>query len=82
MEALMANSAHLKILSQGVHVWNSWRKNRAFISPDLSGADLTNRNFAGINFSNTNLDSVDFTHTNLTGARFLSASLEGTIGLA
>ena len=77
----MANFTHLKILTQGVHVWNSWRNNRIFISPDLSGANLTNRNLAGANFSNTNLDSADFTNTNVTGARFLGATLEGTIGL-
>ncbi len=77
----MANYTHLKILTQGVHVWNSWRHNRVFISPDLSGADLTNRNLAGVNFSNTNLDNTDFTNTNLTGARFIDASLERTIGL-
>lgn len=77
----MANIAHLKILTQGVHVWNSWRQNRVFISPDLSGANLTNRNLAGVNFSNTNLDSADFTNTNVDGARFLGASLERTIGL-
>ncbi len=77
----MADYKHLKILLQGVHVWNSWRRNRVFIAPDLSGANLTNRNLAGVDFSNTNLDSTDFTHTNLTGARFLGASLEGTVGL-
>ena len=77
----MANFTHLKILTQGVHVWNIWRHNRVFISPDLSGANLTNRNLAGVNFSNTNLDGTDFTHANLSGARFLGATLEGTIGL-
>ena len=77
----MANYTHLRILMQGVHVWNSWRHNRIFISPDLSGASFTNRNLTGVNFSNTNLDHADFTNANLTGARFLGASLEGTIGL-
>ena len=77
----MANNAHLKILTQGVHVWNSWRQNKVFTSPDLSGANLTNRNLAGVNFTNTNLDSANFTNTNVAGARFLGATLEGTIGL-
>ena len=77
----MANYTHLKILTQGVHVWNIWRHNRTFVSPDLSGANLTNRDLVGVNFSNTNLDGADFTHANLAGARFLDASLEGTIGL-
>ena len=77
----MANYTHLRILTQGVHVWNSWRHNRIFISPDLSGANLTNRNLVGVNFSHTNLDGADLTHANLAGARLLDASLEGTIGL-
>jgi uncharacterized protein YjbI with pentapeptide repeats len=78
----MANYTHLRILLQGVHVWNSWRRNRSFISPDLSGADLTNRDLAGADFSNTNLDGTDFTNTNLVGARFIGATLKGTAGLA
>jgi hypothetical protein len=78
----MASQTHLRILKQGVHVWNSWRHNRASISPDLSEADLTNRNLAGVNFSNTNLDGADFTRTNLAGANLMDASVEGTIGLA
>jgi hypothetical protein len=61
----MASQTHLRILKQGVHVWNSWRHNRASISPDLSEADLTNRNLAGVNFSNTNLDGADFTRTGI-----------------
>ena len=80
-EALMANQAHLKILMQGVHVWNIWRKNRASIFPDLSGANFANRNLAGCDFSNTNLDGADLTNANVAGARFHGASLEGTRGM-
>ena len=78
----MADHSHLKILKQGAHVWNGWRRNRASISPDLSGANLANRNLAGCDFSNTNLDGADLTNANVAGARFHGASLEGTIGLA
>lgn len=77
----MADRGHLKILMQGAHVWNSWRRNRASIIPDLSGANLANRNLAGCDFSNVNLDGADFTNANVDGARFHGASLEGTIGL-
>lgn len=77
----MASPTHLRILAQGVHVWNSWRHNRESVSPDLSRADLTNRNLAGVNFSNANLDGADFTNTNLNGAKLFGASLEGTVGL-
>ena len=77
----MANQAHLRILAQGVHVWNSWRHNKVSISPDLSKAHLTNRNLTGVNFSHTNLNGADFTHTNMAGANLFDASLEKTIGL-
>jgi hypothetical protein len=77
----MASQTHLRILKQGVHVWNSWRHNKASISPDLSGADLSNRNLAGVNFSNTNLDGADFTKTNMEGANLTGASVDGAIGL-
>jgi uncharacterized protein YjbI with pentapeptide repeats len=77
----MASPTHLRILTQGVHVWNIWRHNKKFISPDLSGADLTNRNLAGFNLSNTNLDGADCTKTNLAGANISGASFDGTVGL-
>ena len=77
----MASQSHLRILMQGVHVWNSWRHNKVSVSPDLSGAILTNRNLAGVNFSNANLNGADFTNTNLAGANLTGASLEGTVGL-
>ena len=77
----MANRTHLRILSQGVNVWNTWRKNRPTISPNLSGADFSNRDLRGADFSNTNLNGANFTHTNMVGAKLNGASLEGTIGL-
>lgn len=78
----MANHGHLRILTQGVHVWNSWRHNRASASPDLSGADLSNRDLTGVNFANANLNGADLTNANLAGANLTGASLEGTKGLA
>ncbi len=36
----MANEEHLKILKQGVEVWNKWRQENPEIEPDLVGADL------------------------------------------
>jgi uncharacterized protein YjbI with pentapeptide repeats len=37
----MANPEHLKILDQGVEVWNKWREDKPDITPDLSGANLS-----------------------------------------
>jgi hypothetical protein len=36
----MANPEHLKILQQGVAVWNAWREGNPEIILDLSGANL------------------------------------------
>lgn len=77
----MANRAHLRVLRQGVNVWNTWRRNRPTISPDLSGADLTNRDLTGANLANTNLNRSNVTHANLTRVDMVGASLDGTIGL-
>ncbi len=77
----MANYTHVKILSQGVYVWNRWRHNRPYVSPDLSGANLSGRNLTGIDFSNTNLDGADFTYANMRGANLANASIEGAKGL-
>jgi hypothetical protein len=63
----MANPEHLKILKQGVKVWNRWlAKNFGYVEkPDLSGADLN-----GIS-----LDRIDLRGVNLHGANFIQASL-------
>jgi len=39
----MANPEHLKILKQGVKVWNAWRRKNPDIKPDLSQTDLSKR---------------------------------------
>ncbi len=36
----MANPEHLKILKQGVEVWNKWREKEHMIQPDLERVDL------------------------------------------
>lgn len=82
----MANLKHLKILKQGVQVWNEWRGETSGglkglwmdnlfnedTSPDLSGVDLHE-----MNLSHANLSEVDFTNANLDGINFHDASLVG-----
>ena len=47
----MANQAYHEIVSQGVLVWNAWRKANASIRhPDLSEVDLRDINLYGANF--------------------------------
>ena len=58
----MANPEHLKILKQGVDVWNEWREKNPLIEPDLSGANLEYLRLEEIDFNKTN-----FRKANLTG---------------
>ena len=54
----MAKREHLKILGQGVDVWNKWRKENLEIKPDLSGADLGGADLRGSNLKETELDGA------------------------
>jgi uncharacterized protein YjbI with pentapeptide repeats len=51
----MANEDHLRILQQGVKVWNKWREENPGIEPDLSVADLKAADLRGANLSGSNL---------------------------
>ena len=61
----MANEEHLKILGQGVKVWNAWRKENPKVQPDLTEASLVRADLAG----------VDLTGADLTGAMLCQANL-------
>lgn len=84
----MANEEHLKILNQGVEVWNRWREENPGIKPDLSKADLSGANISGANLIEanligTNLGGADLREANLSeadpvGADFSGANLSGT----
>lgn len=65
----MANPNHLMLLEDSL-LWNEWRIRQPEIIPDLSGADLQDRNFRGIDFSQCNL-----IETNLSGANLIEANL-------
>lgn len=68
----MANPEHLKILKQGVEVWNEWQEKHPNVLPDLSEADLR-----WVNLSTANLLGADLFETNLKGADLSSAKLLG-----
>lgn len=71
----MANEEHLKILEQGVEVWNKWREGNE-VEPDLSDADLSGRDLVSweiVDLSNTNLRRVNF-----SGADLSQADLSGS----
>ena len=77
----MADEEHLKILQQGVAVWNDWReKNPKLIRPDLTkanltGADLTRANLIGADLTRADLSEAELTRADLTRANLTEAEL-------
>jgi uncharacterized protein YjbI with pentapeptide repeats len=80
----MANEEHLKILRQGVEVWNRWRKENPGLWPDLRGANLSKADLHGANLGKANLsraalNEAEFLHVaavalggaDLSGAKIL-----------
>jgi uncharacterized protein YjbI with pentapeptide repeats len=79
----MANKKHLKIINQGVQVWNDWRNKNPQIRPDLSNtylsrANLRGANLSGANLSHANLSRADLIRANLSRADLIRANLNGT----
>src|SRR5262249_41085501 len=66
----MADEEHLKIIQQGVDVWNEWRKKKPEIKSDLSEVDLR-----GANLTGANLLSADLSGANLHKAELELAGL-------
>jgi uncharacterized protein YjbI with pentapeptide repeats len=82
----MANKSHLRILAQGVEVWNSWRDEEGsevkpnFDRADFSGWDLSEANLSyadlwWANLSETNLSKAELSSANLTYANLSGADL-------
>ena len=53
--------AHLRILEEGVDVWNQWREDNPEIRPTLAyfRTELVGANLMSVNFSDTSLSSSD-----------------------
>jgi hypothetical protein len=78
----MADEQHLKILKQGVGVWNRWRKEKHDVRPDLSRADLRRVHLRGAdlwraNLQQANVSGADLVRAELGGADFAEAKLRG-----
>lgn len=76
----MAKREHLKILKQGVAVWNEWRKENPKVIPDLGGIDLfktkrSGENLREINFSGAYLDEATLSWADLSMANLREASI-------
>lgn len=69
----MANPEHVKILKQGVEVWNKWRGQNSHIIPSLNKADLR-----GENLNKVKLDKVLLHGTDLRGANLQDADIGKT----
>ncbi|HSF82086.1 MAG TPA: toll/interleukin-1 receptor domain-containing protein [Anaerolineales bacterium] len=71
----MANEEHLAILSQGVEIWNKWRRDNPDIQPDLSEADLIRANLFQINLFLADLSNAKLNRANLKKANLVEAHL-------
>ena len=78
MEKDNSNIEHLKILNQGVSIWNKWRIENPSILPNLRSINIENLNLKGINFSSTNLSLAKLSNIYLSEANLNSATLYGT----
>ena len=74
---LVANPEHLKVLQQGVEVWNDWRTKEPSVHPDLSGADLTAADLRGADLNGANLSAANLVGANLNKANLSGANLIG-----
>lgn len=78
----MANEEHLKILKQGVDVWNQWREDNPEVTPNLTLSNLSGENLSDVKFSGAFLDGTDFSgafldRAELDLARLIRANLSG-----
>jgi hypothetical protein len=73
----MADPEHLKLLQQGVAVWNAWRAEKPTIRPDLTGAFLKGENLNKANLRQANLVGAKLINTGLLGADLSEADLSG-----
>ena len=75
----MANPEHMKILKQGVGMWNEWKNLDQELKEtdgiDLSHADLSGRDLSTINFSEVKLDNVNFKGSCLEFSNFRGSNL-------
>jgi uncharacterized protein YjbI with pentapeptide repeats len=71
----VADPEHLKILQQGVHVWNAWRIKERSTKPDLSRAQLGWACLRGADFSGVDLSAADLRGADLHRANLREANL-------
>jgi hypothetical protein len=78
----MANDEHVALLKQGVTAWNAWRDENPNIRPDLSEADLHDRDLRHANLSNACLIDTDLSEALLSRANFIGAECSSETDLS
>jgi uncharacterized protein YjbI with pentapeptide repeats len=83
----MANQEHLRIIKQGVEVWNRWRVKNPDVRPNLSDvglyraclieADLNHVNLYKADLSQADLSQADLNQANLNQANLGGSALNG-----
>ena len=74
----MADENQLKIIKEGVEVWNNWRKEHQTTRVDLRGAILRDADLSGANLDGANLSKADLCHAILNRAHLINATLYNT----
>jgi uncharacterized protein YjbI with pentapeptide repeats len=72
----VANDEQLRILKQGVAVWNQWREGNLEVRIGLRGADLSGAGLSGADLSGANLSTANLNKSDLQSARLRSAKLD------
>jgi uncharacterized protein YjbI with pentapeptide repeats len=80
----MGNQEHFSILSQGIDVWNAWKrvkdeslKEAHWYPLSLAGVDLSGAHLPGVNFRGVDLIDADLTGANLSKSNLTDARLQG-----
>jgi uncharacterized protein YjbI with pentapeptide repeats len=72
---LVANDEHVAKLKEGVRAWNTWRKARPKVVPDLSGANFVGAKLRKVNLRLVELRKADFMEADLREANLSNAGL-------
>jgi len=76
----LANQDYIKKLDDGRDAWNTFYKPHpeSHVFRDLSGADLSHKNFSGYNFKRANFQNCNMKGTNFEGACLDKVQMHGT----
>ncbi|MGH1484383.1 MAG: pentapeptide repeat-containing protein [Geminicoccales bacterium] len=71
----MADEEHLRILNQGIDVWNTWRREHNHITPNLENAKIADPSFYELGFAKIGLKRDNLKEANLNNANRKNADL-------